>query len=125
MKKIFILFTAIVFAVGCGNRYDSVDAQEFAKVLENPEVQLIDTRAPEDFNKGHIPGALNIYVDSEDFYEQMNRIDKSRPVAIYCRGGRQSEIAAERFAGEGYNVTELEGGLITWEGEIETESEKE
>lgn len=119
MKKIFIAIAATVFAVGCGQRYDSVNAEEFAKVLENPDVQLIDTRAPEDFAKGHIPGAINIHVDGEDFYDQMNTIDKSRPVAIYCRGGRQSEIAAERFAGSGYDVTELEGGLLTWEGEIE------
>ena len=119
MKKIFSVIAATVFAIGCGQRYDSVNAEEFAKVLENPEMQLIDTRSPEEFDKGHIPSAINIHVDSEDFYDKMNTIDKLRPVAIYCRGGRQSEIAAERFAGSGYDVTELEGGLLTWEGEIE------
>ncbi len=63
MKKIAILFAAIVFAVGCGNGYDSVDAQEFSEALKNPDVQIIDTRTPQEFSEGHIPGAVNIDLD--------------------------------------------------------------
>ena len=119
MKKISILFAAIVFAVGCGNGYDSVNAQEFAEALENADVQIIDTRTPQEFSEGHIPGAVNIDLDREDFFEQMDCLDKNKPIAVYCRGGRRSKIAAERFVGKGFEVTELDGGIITWEGEIE------
>ena len=119
MKKISILFAAIVFAVGCGNGYDSVNAQEFAEALENPDVQIIDTRTPQEFSEGHIPGAVNIGLEREDFFEQMDCLDKDKPVAVYCRGGRRSKIAAERFVGKGFEVTELDGGIVTWEGEIE------
>ena len=62
---------------------------------------------------------LDIDLDREDFFEQMDCLDKDKPVAIYCRGGRRSKIAAERFVGKGFEVTELDGGIITWEGEIE------
>ena len=118
MKKIFILLSATVLAVGCGKGYDSVDAQEFSEALKNPDVQIIDTRTPQEFSEGHIPGAMNIDLDREDFFEQMGCLDKDKPVAVYCRGGRRSKIAAERFVGKGFEVTELDGGIITWEGEI-------
>lgn len=119
MKKISLIIAAIVFATACGRKYDSVDAREFAEALKNPDVQIIDTRTPQEFNEGHIPGAVNIDLAGEDFFEQMDCLDKDRPVAVYCRGGRRSKIAAERFVDKGFEVTELDGGLITWEGEIE------
>lgn len=119
MKKIFIAIAATVFAVGCGKGYDSVNEEEFAEALKDPDVQIIDTRTPQEFSEGHIPGAVNIDLDREDFFEQMDSLDKDRPVAVYCRGGRRSKIAAERFVGKGFEVTELDGGLITWEGDIE------
>lgn len=119
MKKIHILLAATVFAAGCGNGYDSVDAQEFAETLNNPDIQIIDTRTPQEFSEGHIPGAVNIDLYREDFFDQMDCLDKDRPIAVYCRGGRRSKIAAERFVGKGFQVTELNGGIITWEGEIE------
>lgn len=119
MKKIYYTMFATMMAVGCGNGYDSVDAKKFAEVIEDSKVQIIDTRTPEEFSEGHIPGAISLDLDREDFFDQLDSLDKSRPVAVYCRGGRRSKIAAERFVSKGYEVTELEGGLITWEGEIE------
>ena len=119
MKKILILIAVAVFAAGCVNRYDSVDPQEFAEALRNPDIQIIDTRTPQEYCEGHIPGAVNIDLDSEGFFEQMDSLDKDKPVAVYCRGGRRSKIAAERFVEKGFKVTELDGGIITWDGEIE------
>ena len=118
MKMIYLLLAAACI-LGCTSGYDSVDAQEFATALKNPDVQIIDVRTPQEFGEGHIPDAVNIDLDSEDFYEQMECLDKDKPVAVYCRGGRRSKIAAERFVGKGFEVTELDGGIVTWEGEIE------
>ena len=82
MKKIFILLAATVLAIGCSNSYDSVDAQEFSEALKNPDVQIIDTRTPKEFSEGHIPGAVNIALDGEDFFEKMDCLDKDKPVAV-------------------------------------------
>lgn len=119
MKRIYSLIAAVVLVAGCSSGYDSVDAQEFSEAIKNPDVQIIDTRTPQEFSEGHIPGAVNIDLNSEDFFEQMECLDKDKPIAVYCRGGRRSKIAAERFVREGFSVTELDGGIITWEGEIE------
>ena len=115
---IYLLLAAACIS-GCASGYDSVDALEFATALKNPDVQIIDVRTPQEFSEGHIPDAVNIDLDREDFFEQMDCLDKEKPVAVYCRGGRRSKIAAERFVGKGFEVTELDGGIVTWEGEIE------
>ncbi len=110
--------------VGCNNStttkgFDSVDATRFAEVIENKQVQIIDTRTPAEFSEGHIPGAVNIDIDGEEFTAKVAELDKSRPVAVYCRGGRRSKEAAEHMVSCGLEVTELMDGILSWEGELE------
>ena len=118
-----MLFAATMM-VGCNNSkatngFDSVDATCFAEVIENEQVQIIDTRTPAEFSEGHIPGAVNIDIDSEEFAAKVAELDKSRPVAVYCRGGRRSKEAAKQMVSCGLEVTELADGILSWEGEVE------
>ncbi len=121
MKKFFyIMFVTMVLAsCNSNNGFDSVDATRFAEVIENEQVQIIDTRTPEEFNAGHIPGAVNINIDGDDFDVKVAELDKSRPVAVYCRGGRRSKEAAGRMVNYGLDVTELTDGILSWKGEVE------
>lgn len=124
MKKLFYIFgIALVMMTACSNGkgYTSVSVDEFAKVIADNQVQLIDTRTEAEFNEGHIPGAINIDVNESDFESKVGqKIDKTRPVALYCRGGRRSKIAAERIVALGYDdITELNTGFISWSGEVE------
>lgn len=110
--------------VGCNNSnategFDSVDAKRFAEVIENVEVQIIDTRTAAEFSEGHIPGAVNIDIDGADFEAKVAALDKSRPVAVYCRGGRRSKEAAKHMVSCGLDVTELSEGILSWSGEVE------
>ena len=124
MKTIlYILFAAIMMA-GCNNSkatkyFDSVDATRFAEVIESEQVQIIDTRTPAEFSEGHIPGAVNIDINGEEFAAKVAQLDKSRPVAVYCRGGRRSKEAAEHMVSCGLEVTELSDGILSWKGEVE------
>ena len=109
---------------GCNNSketkgFDSVDAARFAEVIESEQVQIIDVRTPEEFSNGHIPGAVNIDIDGEGFEAKVAQLDKSRPVAVYCRGGRRSKEAAEHMVSCGLEVTELSDGILSWRGELE------
>lgn len=124
MKKLFyILGVALVMMTACSNGkgYTSVSVDEFAKVIADNQVQLIDTRTEAEFNEGHIPGAINIDVNESDFEAKVGqKIDKTRPIALYCRGGRRSKIAAERIVALGYDdITELNTGFLSWTGEVE------
>ena len=124
MKKLFYIFgVALVMMTACSNckGYTSVSVDEFAKVIADNHVQLIDTRTEAEFNEGHIPGAINIDVNESDFEAKVGqKIDKNRPIALYCRGGRRSKIAAERIVALGYDdITELNTGFLSWTGEVE------
>ena len=120
MKHLFSLLLAATSLVGCqsNTEFKSVDVQQFAEVIANKDVQLVDARTPEEYSEGHIPGAINIDVKSPDFDTQIATLNPDRPVALYCRSGRRSKLAAERMSNAGLQVTELSEGILSWKGEV-------
>lgn len=104
---------------GCGSKteFRSVESDEFARLIAEKEVQLVDVRTPSEYAEGHISGAVNMDVQGESFAEQVKTLDKERPVALYCRSGRRSKLAAEQVSQAGYEVVELNGGILSWQGE--------
>lgn len=105
---------------GCAPKatFRSVDAEQFACEIEREEVQLVDVRTPAEFAEGHIPGAVNMDVNGAEFDTQIATLDAERPVALYCRSGRRSKLAADKVAKAGFEVVELDGGILSWEGEV-------
>ncbi len=95
-----------------------VDIDQFSRAVQGKkEVQLIDVRTPEEFRQGHIPNAKNIDWRGQDFAEQISELDKTRPVYIYCQSGGRSASAATKLVEEGFEVYELEGGILNWRHE--------
>lgn len=99
-----------------GNNFTDLDVQQFADYLNNDKsVQLVDVRTPDEYADGHLHGAKNIDIYHTDFLPTaLKTLDKSRPVAVYCRSGKRSADAADRLAANGYRVTNLEGGILAW-----------
>lgn len=92
-----------------------MDVEEFSKYISNDDVQLVDVRTPEEYEEGHIAGSKNINVFDKDFVEEAEKtLDKSKPVAVYCRSGKRSADAAEKLTEHGFKVTNLEGGILAW-----------
>ncbi len=120
MKKIlFMLLAMLGLNNGCmnarDNNFSNTDVDGFSKLLQDEKVQLVDVRTPEEFAEGHIPGAQNINVKSSDFVASVEkRLDKSEPVAVYCRSGKRSAEAAAILSKEGYKVINLSGGILAW-----------
>ena len=95
--------------------FETVNAEEFAKVITTPEVQILDVRTAEEYAEGHIANSLNLDVKQEDFTTLAEKaLDKSQTVALYCRSGRRSKMAADLLTKEGYKVVELGGGFNEW-----------
>lgn len=120
MKKLALMavFAGLCAIFGCNAKgFVSVDAERFAREIAKPKVQLVDVRTAEEYAEGHIPDAVNIDVSSPDFVEKVSSLDKKRVVALYCRSGRRSKRAAEQIANLGFKVVELDGGIISWQGE--------
>ena len=122
MKKFLIMsiFASLTTIFGCSAKgFVSVSASEFATEIAKEGVQLVDVRTASEYAEGHIPGAVNIDVFSSDFAEKISALDKERTVALYCRSGRRSKSAGEVAVKQGFKVVELDGGIISWRGEIE------
>ncbi|HMR15026.1 MAG TPA: rhodanese-like domain-containing protein, partial [Mariniflexile sp.] len=79
-------------------------------------VQLVDVRTPEEYNEAHIENAINIDVNGNNFTNEIAKLDKSKPVYIYCRSGGRSANAANIMQQEGFKtVNDLDGGFLNWQ----------
>ena len=100
--------------------YEQITAEEAKKIMDSGEEHIIlDTREQDEFDEGHIPGAILIpYTEIENEAEAMLP-DKDKLILVYCRSGRRSKIAAESLSKLGYTNIKEFGGIIDWPYEIE------
>ncbi|MBD5356762.1 MAG: rhodanese-like domain-containing protein [Bacteroides sp.] len=120
MKKLILILFAMVGLSICGKAQDNdsftnMNVESFANYITNDSVQLLDVRMVEEFDDGHLVGAENIdFFDLDFIVRAQETLDKSRPVAVYCRSGKRSANAAQKLSEQGYNVINLEGGIMEW-----------
>ncbi|MFD2638498.1 rhodanese-like domain-containing protein [Piscibacillus salipiscarius] len=94
---------------------DSKTVQE--KLDQGEDLNLIDVREVEEVQEGKIPGAVNIPLGLIEFRE--NELDKNQEYIMVCRSGGRSGQATQFLESKGYNVTNMEGGMLSWEGPVE------
>ena len=117
--------SVIVSEKGEKEMYQQITAEEAKKIMDSGEEHIIlDTREQDEFDSGHIPGAILIpYTEIENKAEEMLP-DKDKLILVYCRSGRRSKIAAESLAKLGYTNIKEFGGIIDWLYEIVKETEE-
>lgn len=94
-------------------RVSKVEFKEKLKSLT--EVQLIDVRTPGEYENGTIGKAINIDYRASNFEEMIGKLDKTKPVLIFCQAGGRSAKALQKFKALGFDyVLELEGGYGNW-----------
>ena len=100
--------------------YEQITPEEAKKIMDSGEEHIIlDTREQDEFDEGHIPGAILIpYTEIENKAEEM-LLDKEKLILVYCRSGRRSKIAAEALSKLGYTNVKEFGGIIDWPYEVE------
>ncbi|MBK7148722.1 MAG: thioredoxin [Bacteroidetes bacterium] len=116
-KSSFILF-ALFFILGCNSQpatFKNLDPQQFEKSIVGPGVQLVDVRTPEEFKEKHIAGAANYNINASDFQASMSKLDKEKPLYIYCLSGGRSKRASDWAMSNGFKqVYNLEFGINSW-----------
>lgn len=83
-----------------------------AQFTSNTPHVLLDVRTPAEFAEGHIPGALNIPVDS--LQSRLSEVPSYVPVVVYCRSGNRSATASQILDRAGYDSVYDLGGIIAW-----------
>ena len=89
-------------------------AEGKAMLAEQPDVLLLDVRTPQEFDTGHIEGAILLPYDEIPLRLDDVLADKDAPIIIYCRSGRRSAIAADLLVKAGYSQVYDMGGIISW-----------
>jgi rhodanese-related sulfurtransferase len=93
-------------------------AKEVEKLLqEGKQLNIIDVREVDEVAAGKIPGAINIPLGLLEF--RMNELDKNKEYILVCRSGGRSGRAAQLLESHGYNVINMTGGMLDWEGPVE------
>ena len=138
MNKIRLLplLTALVLLIGCGsgqaepdntatdNAYIQIDQETAKEMMAKDDGHVVvDVRRQDEYDAGHIPGAILIPNESITTERPEELPDLNQVILIYCRSGNRSKQAAQKLADMGYtNIFEF-GGINTWTGEIVTEEQ--
>jgi rhodanese-related sulfurtransferase len=94
-----------------GMQYKVVGKQEFDRLVNEKKWQLVDVRTANEYHPGHIGNAINIDYLSADFKSKMAKVDKTKPLLIYCQSGNRSGKAAAILNEMGFKeVYDLQGG---------------
>ncbi|NUM31023.1 MAG: redoxin domain-containing protein [Bacteroidetes bacterium] len=119
MKNILLVISIAILSVcnGCNtSKNEILGSKEFSEIIKQKEIQLIDIRTPEEFSTGYIEGASNIDFYDPAFFEKMTKLDKKRPLAIYCKSEGRTKEALKMLADAGFEkIYMLKGGLLSWE----------
>jgi len=83
----------------------------------NEDLNIIDVREDHEVENGMIPGAVHIPLGS--IPEEAPNLDKSKEYILVCKGGVRSANAAEYLEAQGFEVVNLEGGMMSYDGELE------
>lgn len=129
LKRILpLLLVLMLMLTGCGksdvdiqnNTYEKISMSEGLARMESDENYiLLDVRRADEFESGHIPGAVNLPNEEIGTEEIPSLPDKEQTIYIYCRSGNRSKQAADKLLALGYtNLIEF-GGIIDYTGELE------
>lgn len=93
-----------------------VTSAEAVEVLAEPDVTVVDVRTPAEYAAGHLPGAVNIDVESGSFEQQVDQLPKDGSYFVYCRTGNRSGVATDQMADLGFtDLYDLQGGIVDWQ----------
>lgn len=128
MKRLLpLLMTLLLLLAGCGaagtsgkSDYRQISQEEAKEMMDTQEVLILDVREQEEYDSGHIPGAVLLPVGTITEESAAEIIpEKDTTVLVYCRSGNRSKTAAQALADLGYtNICEF-GGISTWPYEVE------
>lgn len=85
--------------------------------LGKNEFDVIDVREVNEVAQGKIPGAIHIPLGLLEY--RMNELDKNKAYVMVCRSGGRSSRATQFLEYYGYNVINMQGGMMAWRGPVE------
>ena len=132
MKKSLLILLAIILILmsGCAQKADEDNAeQSYAQITQDEAKEMmakddghviVDVRSQDEYDAGHIPGAILIPNESIGTEQPKELPDLDQIILVYCRSGNRSKQASQKLADMGYTYVDEFGGINDWTGEIVT-----
>ena len=127
MKKLIFLLLGVMMLTACGQTTEnvqeavfvSITAKEAKEIMDTEEGYVIlDVRTQEEYDEGHVPGAVLIPNTEIETRAEEELPDKEQLILVYCRSGRRSKLAAQILADLGYTNVKEFGGILDWPYEV-------
>ena len=124
MKRMIPLLLSLLLLTGCGgpsaDGYQQISQEEAKEMMDTQEVIILDVREQDEYDSGHIPGAVLLPVGTIDETTAAEVIPgKDSTVLVYCRSGNRSKTASAALGELGYTAIYEFGGINTWPYETE------
>ena len=121
MSSILNYFYAFNFLIffSCGLDVDTsinqVNSDELLDFIDINNAVLVDVRTHDEYNSGYIENSINIDYFSDDFSENVEKLDKNTTIVLYCRSGKRSSKSANKLSKLGFKeIYNLQGGILDW-----------
>ena len=126
MKRMIPLLLSLLLLAGCGGNtadssYQQISQEEAKEMMDSQDVIILDVREQDEYDSGHISGAVLLPVGTIDETTAAEVIpEKDSTVLVYCRSGNRSKTASSSLAELGYTDIYEFGGINTWPYETES-----
>lgn len=126
MKTTFSTLILVLGLMSCNNNSSAqqtdppkevkhIKVSELSELAKVNNTIFLDVRTPEEFLEGYIPNATHIDFYSDDFQDQIQKLDKSKAYIVYCKSGMRSQQASKLMSDLGFvKVYNLIGGYDAW-----------
>ena len=127
MKKLMFLLLGVMLLTACGQTAETVQEAVFVSITAEEAKEIMDTgdgfvildvRTQEEYDEGHVPGAILIPNTEIENRAEEELPDKAQLILDYCRSGRRSKLAAQILADLGYTNVKEFGGILDWPYEV-------
>lgn len=95
--------------------YPTITNEELEAALAEQLQIVLDVRETADFDEAHIDGAVNIPIN--ELAAKYEQLDRTKPIYVICYLGGRSQIASDFLQTQGYQVTNVSGGMNNWQSE--------
>ncbi len=128
-KTVLVILTTVMMGIsvtGCAQNKENdknnatptflkvISPKEFKEKMS--EGKLVDVRTVREFGAGHLKGAVNIDFYDRNHLAKFSEFDKKKPIFVYCRSGRRSNILAKELKKAGFEkIYDLQGGILAWQ----------
>lgn len=99
--------------------FQNLSNDAFSEKMKNADHVVLDVRTDAEYASGHLPKAKLINVMDASFSGKVDALDKSKTYLVYCRSGSRSRGACEIMASRGFQVFNLDNGIMGWNGPVE------